>query len=129
MLNVIFGINQKVVTLKDRIEIEPVFLILWLQSASQTDYIKSIQVSDIASSACNYNKIEFEIVDSGEDLPNGKVDLSIGGNFNYKIFESDSAGVDISGKRLLEQGILRYDIDTFEEKTLESGETEKTLLK
>jgi len=129
MINASFGINQKVVTLKDRIEEDPSFLILWLQSTSQTDYVKAIQVSDIASAACQYNEIEFEIVTTGEDLANGKVDLSIGGNFNYKIYESDSAGTDITSKRLLEQGLLRYDIETFEEKTLDSGETEKTLLK
>ena len=108
---------------------DPFFLILWLQSSSQTDYTKAIQVADVAAASCEYNEIQFEIVTTGEDLANGKVDISIGGNFNYKIYESDSAGTDITGKRLLEQGLLRYDIETFEEKTLESSESEKTLLK
>lgn len=129
MINVIQGINRKVVTLKDRIEEETPFLILWLQSESQTDFIKAVQVTDVAGPSCVYNEIEFEVVSSGEDLPNGKVDLSIGGLFNYKIFESDSAGTDITGKRLLENGLLNYEIETFTESTLNAEESEKTLLK
>ena len=127
MINVIFGNNEKTVTLKDRIDIDPVFLILYLRFTGQNDFVKVLQVSDLASAGCTTNELAFELVNEGdEDLLNSKVYL-IGGNYNYQIYQSDAPGVDITGKKLLEQGLLRYDVPTVTSKALAEDETEKTL--
>ncbi len=127
MINVSFGNNEKTVTLKDRIDIEPVFLIMYLGFTGQNDFEKTLQVVDQSSANCKANEIVFELVDEGsEDLSAGKVYL-IGGNYNYQIYQSDAPGVDITGKKLLEQGLLRYDTETFTEDSLDAEETEKTL--
>lgn len=126
MINATTGTNEVTVTLKDRIDINPVFLILWLQWTSQTDEIKALQVIDQASDSCKANEIVFEVVTSGEDLPNGKVILK-GGNYNYKIYQSATSGTDITGKKLLESGLLRYDLESETSAELDAPTTEKTL--
>ena len=127
MITVEFGNNEETVSLKDRIDIEPVFLILWLESTTESSFIKALQVEDIAGADCKYNEIAFELVnENDEDLDNGKVFL-LEGNYNYKIYQSDTAGTDINGKKLLEKGLLRYPVDTQDDKALDNATTDKTL--
>lgn len=127
MINVSFGINSKSVTLKDRIDISPVHLVLELKFTGQTDFVKVVQVTDVSSELCKNNEVNFELVEEdSEDLDNGQIYL-IPGNYNYRFFQSDSPGLSTSGK-LLESGILRFDEDIFSEKSFNSKDTEKTLL-
>ena len=89
---------------------------------------KSARRRRSGSANCKANEIVFELVDEvGEDLSAGKVFLP-GGNYNYEIFESAVDDLDITGKKLLDNDLLRFDTDTIDDKTLTKGETEKTLL-
>jgi len=129
MLNVVFGVNAKVVTLKDRIDIDPVFLIMRLLSTTQTDFIKVLQVTDSTLADCKANEIDFELTTEAlEDLAAGKVFL-IEGNYNYEIFQAAASGdLDPTGKTLLERGLMRFDVATITDKKLDEPISEKTLI-
>lgn len=112
MINVVLGTNKVYVTLRERVELlTPIFLVgLKAKGDSNAEIIlKSIDTNPATK---RVNELNIEVVDDivDQDLANGKVLLK-GGNYNYRIFETDNPALDITGKKLLEQGILRYDTE------------------
>ena len=113
MINVSLGTNKVYVTLRERVELPtPIFLIgLKAQGNSKDEIILKSDDTNPATKRVNELNIEVVATSGAEDLANGKVFLR-GGNYNYRIFESDNPALDITDKKLLEQGILRFDTES-----------------
>lgn len=115
MINLVQGNNQAYVTLSEKVELAaPVFL-LKVTSQSNSDDIKIAVVTDSSNNANRTNRIAIEVVTSSglEDLANGQIYLT-GGDYIYEFYESADSTLDISGKKLLERGYLRYNTEEIE---------------
>ncbi len=129
MINAILGINQAHVTLRSRVELSAPIFLLELEEAGSIDNIKLLKVDDTSDATDRTNKLTIEIVATlgAEDLDNGKVYIKPG-DFNYRIFESVDATLDITGKKLLEVGLLSYKGDDIAETQYNPTITDKTFI-
>jgi len=115
MLNLILGNNTKAVSLNERITlVNPFFLLVLIDSQKTTD-VKIMLVVDVAPAVNRLNEIEIELVanQGAEDLANGKVFL-VTGDYNYEIYESANAALDITGKNRIQRGLAKFAVDTNE---------------
>ena len=94
----------------------------------ETSANKVIKTIDSSVSTDRVNKLTIEVVttEGAEDLDNAKVFLN-SGYYSYQMYESDDGTRNITGKTLLETGILIFNLDeTFTEY---AGTTNETIYK
>lgn len=112
MINISIGINSVFVTLRERAELTNADILVELNFRDTRNKPKVLLTSDVSSSAKRVNEIIIEVVATKalENLAAGKVYL-ISGDYQYRIFESTGGSLDITGKKLLEIGVLNFNTD------------------
>lgn len=112
MIKLVDGINSAFVTLKDRQELASADILVNLVFRDETSKNKVIKTADIAPAENRVNEVQIEVVATVglEDLDNAKIFLQ-SGFYKYEIYESDDGTRDITGKKLLETGVLIYDLN------------------
>lgn len=108
------GINSVFVTLRERAELTgAVDYLVEITFRDTKNAPKVLLTSDASQSTDRVNELSIEVVatSAAEQLPNGKVHL-LSGDYTYRIYESpQGSGLDITGKKLLETGVLNYNTD------------------
>jgi len=112
MINVIQGNNSVFVTLRERAELTNADILVELTFSDTKVDPKILLTSDISASTKRVSELPIEVVanEAAEDLPNAKVYL-LSGDYQYRIFESTGGSLDITGKKLLEIGVLNFNLD------------------
>ncbi len=107
MVNLELGLNNVYVTLSERVELAaPIYLVKITSQNNPTDS-KIALLTDISVASERVNNLLLEVVTTSEDLANGKILLE-GGDYTYEFYESADAILDVTGKHLLETGMMRY---------------------
>lgn len=112
MITLEIGINAVFVTLRERSELtNPDILVNVIPKNDRTNN-KVVKTAITSDEADRVDEVEIELVANqvDEDLPNKKIFLQPGLH-EYQMFESDDGTEDITGKKLLEAGILDFNQD------------------
>jgi len=112
LINLKIGINPVFVTLRERAELTNPDYLVELIFRDETTKNKVLKTADSSASTDRVNELTIEVVttEAAEDLDNAKVFL-ISGDYEYNIFESNDGTRNITGKKLLEKGILNFNQD------------------
>lgn len=112
MINLILGNNSVFVTLRERAELANADILVELTNRDSKTEPKILKTSDVSLPTDRVNEIDIEVVadSNDQDLPNSKVHL-LSGDYTYRIYESDDNTLDITGKKLLEVGVLNFNTD------------------
>ena len=124
MINVKLGINKVVATLSERVTLAtPFYLLNLINTGDNTN--KILLVSD-STPLNRVNTLTVELVSLlvNEDLSNGLVFLGPG-TYKYQFYESETNDLIIGNNKLLEEGLLLYEID-IESKQYNTINIEKT---
>jgi hypothetical protein len=107
MINVIIGINKVYATLTERVTVASPFYLLNLIKIG--DNTKKLALVDDLSPLDRVNTLVLELVTdiNLEDLSNGLVYLDAG-DYKYEFYQSEDEILDLTGKKLLESGLLTY---------------------
>jgi len=128
LVKLITGTNSVFVTLFERMTLTNPDILVNLVFRDETSANKVIKTIDSSVSTDRVNKLTIEVVttEGAEDLDNAKVFLN-SGYYSYQMYESDDGTRNITGKTLLETGILIFNLDeTFTEY---AGTTNETIYK
>lgn len=128
MITLETGINPVFVTLFERMTLTNPDILINLIFRDETTKNKVVKTADISSNEDRVNELTVEVVaaEINEDLDFGKVYLN-SGFYSYQMFESNDGTRDITGKNLLETGILRFNTD--ETQTEYVGQQTETIYK
>jgi len=103
------GLNEVLATLSERVTLPaPYFLLLRVTNVSDELFEKIVLVNNLTTSEA-IDRIGLELVADKllEDLSGAKIHLNEG-EYRYEFYESLDTSLDVSGKTLLEVGLLRY---------------------
>jgi len=128
LVKLITGTNSVFVTLFERMTLTNPDILVNLVFRDETSANKVIKTIDSSVSTDRVNKLTIEVVttEGAEDLDNAKVFLN-SGYYSYQMYESDDGTRNITGKTLLETGILIFNLD--ETQTEYAGTTNETIYK
>lgn len=112
MVKLEIGINPVFVTLFERMTLSNPDILVNLVFRDETSKNKIIKTLDSSVSTDRVNELTIEVVttEGAEDLDNAKVYLD-SGFYSYQMYESNDGTRDITGKNLLETGILIFNLD------------------
>ena len=111
MLNVKIGGNKVSVTLSERVTLSLPYYLLRLTNVNNNS-IKILHTIDLTPFS-RVNQMEFSLVSdlSSENLDSNRVYLTAG-TYKYEFFEALTDSLIITDNKLLETGLLLFDVDS-----------------
>ena len=111
MLNVKIGVNKVSVTLSERVTLSLPYYLLRLTNVNNNS-IKILNSLD-QTPFSRVNQMQFELTNDliSENLADSKVYLTAG-TYKYEFFEALTDSLIITDNKLLETGLLLFDVDS-----------------